>query len=548
MRPLDSSKLSSQISLEKLSKALPVYSSRQLKHTEFRITGRSGDTTKRSSLLLKESASQKFIGISTEKIEESNLLHQESLPNLQNLALDRISALEEKKNPYLKKNIVITRGPSLKTAHNFFIMPCLTDFLKEDNSSRAIRIRDISTTSKNSLVRDSSPTSPTRSEPSAADTLIKESRFAPNPLILEPLNPPVPTNKARQASESLLKLISTDNNHLMKYLPRPSKPQVPHSFTDVAPPEQENPEETKPKAKTVFKISKIRESKEAKPAIHQEFPIQSIKWEGKNFPELHKMLIFSKVLGSGAFSKVYQAIDVPTGHQVAVKVMDKSMITTRNWRRLVEKELEIMSIISHPNICHFYRMVESDTKVCLVMELGDNQTLSKVLSKCQDKKMDEKTAAIFLKELANTVAYLHKEGICHRDLKLSNVIVGHNQKIKLIDFGFAENNPGKLKESCGTLSYMAPELIKKQEYVGKKVDIWALGVILFRLVTGKFPFGKDEDMDIKTRICEGRPVYPHFVSAECRDLLDGCFRIDPRSRLSIDDVLDSEWLSKKLLE
>ena len=177
-------------------------------------------------------------------------------------------------------------------------------------------------------------------------------------------------------------------------------------------------------------------------------------------------------------------------------------------------------------------------------------TLSKLLSELNPKLMEENVASGYFRPLAEAVAYLHREKISHRDLKLSNVLIDKTQKIKLIDFGFAENTGGMLREFCGTLSYMAPELIEKKEYLGAKADIWSLGVILFRLVSGKFPFGStlyftldDEDKDVRTRITEGKATYPSFMSPECRDLLDGCFKTDPERRWSIDQVLGSEWLS-----
>lgn len=123
------------------------------------------------------------------------------------------------------------------------------------------------------------------------------------------------------------------------------------------------------------------------------------------------------------------------------------------------------------------------------MELCGVMTLGRMASEMPDKKFSEKEAAKIFVPLVQAVDYLHAEGIYHRDLKLSNILVGDQGTVKLIDYGFAENSGQKLKEYCGTLSYMAPELITRNPYYGKYVDSWALGVILYRIVTGLFPFG-----------------------------------------------------------
>lgn len=97
---------------------------------------------------------------------------------------------------------------------------------------------------------------------------------------------------------------------------------------------------------------------------------------------------------------------------------------------------------------------------------------------------------------------MHNNLICHRDLKLENILVSNRSRIKIIDLGFGIRTPEDvmLKMHCGTTSYMAPEIVRKSAYNGFKADIWALGIVLYVMLTGKFPFNGKTEKDIFSRI------------------------------------------------
>ena len=106
------------------------------------------------------------------------------------------------------------------------------------------------------------------------------------------------------------------------------------------------------------------------------------------------------------------------------------------------------------------------------------------------------------RQIAEAMEYLHSLNICHRDIKLDNILIeNRTNNIKIIDFGFSVIcGNQKLKIFCGTPSYMSPEIVQKRDYEGKPVDMWALGVLLFAMLTGTFPFRGISESDLYYKI------------------------------------------------
>lgn len=123
------------------------------------------------------------------------------------------------------------------------------------------------------------------------------------------------------------------------------------------------------------------------------------------------------------------------------------------------------------------------------MELCGSMTMSQFCRSRPHKRLTDDEAFEMFFPLLKAVHYLHSKKVSHRDLKLTNVLVDREQRVKLIDFGFADNSGRPLHAYCGTPSYMAPEIILKKEYSGLSVDVWALGVVLYKMLTGEYAFG-----------------------------------------------------------
>ena len=144
--------------------------------------------------------------------------------------------------------------------------------------------------------------------------------------------------------------------------------------------------------------------------------------------------------------------------------------------------------LQHENIISLRHAVRDGRKILLIMENGGKQSLSGLLRKTNN--FDEARTKAYFRQIMDGVAYCHHKNICHRDIKLGNILVDDNGKVKIIDFGFSMKckTRSKFTIACGTPPYMSPELAAGQTYSGMSADIWALGVCLYLMLTGKFPF------------------------------------------------------------
>lgn len=140
-------------------------------------------------------------------------------------------------------------------------------------------------------------------------------------------------------------------------------------------------------------------------------------------------------------------------------------------------------------------------------------------------------------------ANLPSECAIDRDLKAENLLLDSQLGIKLIDFGLSNRwAPGELlKTFCGSPTYTAPELIKRQQYEGPEVDLWSLGVLLYVLVCGSLPFDGNTFQELFTKIINGQYIVPDHVSSECRDLIGRMLVVNPKQRATLDQVREHPW-------
>uniref|UniRef100_A0A671LNB0 SNF-related serine/threonine-protein kinase n=1 Tax=Sinocyclocheilus anshuiensis TaxID=1608454 RepID=A0A671LNB0_9TELE len=250
-----------------------------------------------------------------------------------------------------------------------------------------------------------------------------------------------------------------------------------------------------------------------------------------------------KTLGRGHFAVVKLARHVFTGEKVAVKVIDKTKLDTVATGHLFQ-EVRCMKLVQHPNIVRLYEVIDTQTKLYLILELGDGGDMFDYIMK-HEEGLNEELAKKYFAQIVHAISYCHRLHVVHRDLKPENVVFFEKQGlVKLTDFGFSNKfQPGKkLTTSCGSLAYSAPEILLGDEYDAPAVDIWSLGVILFMLVCGQPPFQEANDSETLTMIMDCKYTVPAHISNACKDLINRMLQRDPKRRASLEEIESHTWL------
>ncbi|XP_076800725.1 uncharacterized protein LOC143445481 isoform X2 [Clavelina lepadiformis] len=160
-------------------------------------------------------------------------------------------------------------------------------------------------------------------------------------------------------------------------------------------------------------------------------------------------------------------------------------------------------------------------------------------------RMAEREARVKFKQIVAAVYYCHSRHVVHRDLKAENLLLDAGKNIKIADFGFANyyEESELLKTWCGSPPYAAPELFEGKEYVGPKVDVWSLGVVLYVLVCGSLPFDDSTLQALRQRVLCGKFRIPFYMSRECEDLVQNMLRVCPNKRYSVKQVCSHKWIA-----
>uniref|UniRef100_I3KS44 MAP/microtubule affinity-regulating kinase 3 n=1 Tax=Oreochromis niloticus TaxID=8128 RepID=I3KS44_ORENI len=249
-----------------------------------------------------------------------------------------------------------------------------------------------------------------------------------------------------------------------------------------------------------------------------------------------------KTIGKGNFAKVKLARHIPTGREVAIKIIDKTQLNPSSLQKLY-REVRIMKILNHPNIVKLFEVIETEKTLYLVMEYASGGEVFDYL--VAHGRMKEKEARAKFRQIVSAVQYCHQKHIVHRDLKAENLLLDADMNIKIADFGFSNEFTvgGKLDTFCGSPPYAAPELFQGKKYDGPEVDVWSLGVILYTLVSGSLPFDGQNLKELRERVLRGKYRIPFYMSTDCENLLKRFLVLNPGKRGTLEQIMKDRWIN-----
>lgn len=254
-----------------------------------------------------------------------------------------------------------------------------------------------------------------------------------------------------------------------------------------------------------------------------------------------------KVLGWGYNGVVRLATNKAKNQKFAVKAFKTANINA-DVKAQLESEVEIVLSMDHPHIIRLFAVYESDEFLHLVMEcMEGGELFDRVMMR---KRFTERDAAEAVWQMLLSINYLHSHDIVHRDLKLENFLyeTESSDHLKLIDFGFSKVwDPNvKMAVCCGTLSYVAPEVLNKS--YTSQCDIWSLGIVCFILLAGYMPFsgaGATQMRNIQEGKYVMKPEKWNNISMEGKEFTKALLQVDPNKRLTAQAALEHAWISKR---
>lgn len=246
-------------------------------------------------------------------------------------------------------------------------------------------------------------------------------------------------------------------------------------------------------------------------------------------------------IGEGSTGTVCIATERSTGRKVAVKKMD---LRKQQRRELLFNEVVIMRDYHHPNIVEMYESFLVGDELWVVMEFLEGGALTDIVTHA---RMDEEQIATVCKQCLKALAYLHSQGVIHRDIKSDSILLAADGRVKLSDFGFCAQVSQELpkrKSLVGTPYWMSPEVISRLPY-GPEVDIWSLGIMLIEMVDGEPPFFNEPPLQAMRRIRDMPPPKlknTHKVSPRLQGFLERLLVRDPGQRATAQELLQHPFL------
>lgn len=254
-----------------------------------------------------------------------------------------------------------------------------------------------------------------------------------------------------------------------------------------------------------------------------------------------------RTLGEGSFGKVKLAIHRVSGQKVALKIIARQKLVTRDMAGRIEREIQYLQLLRHPHIIKLFTVITTPKDIIMVLEYAGGELFDYIV---QNGKMAEDKARKFFQQIVCAVEYCHRHKIVHRDLKPENLLLDEQLNVKIADFGLSNimTDGNFLKTSCGSPNYAAPEVISGKLYAGPEVDVWSCGVILYVLLVGRLPFDDEYIPALFKKIAQGNYQVPNYLSSGAVRLIRKMLQVNPVNRITVEEIRQDPWFMKDLPE
>jgi len=249
-------------------------------------------------------------------------------------------------------------------------------------------------------------------------------------------------------------------------------------------------------------------------------------------------------LGKGSFGVVNKIRRKKTGKIYALKSMRKQEVIEGNLVNQVELEIQVQRKLKHRNVLRLFRHFEDDDTVYLLLEYCAKGELYQILRTQKGRRFSEGMACKLFVQVAEGLDYLHSNGIIHRDIKPENLLLDHDDVLKIADFGWCAELNVSRTTFCGTLDYLAPEMIQGKGH-NHTLDVWSAGVLLYEMIVGRPPFQSTHHGQLISRILNLELVFPGFMSTDARELVTHLLQREPASRLPLQDATKHPWVRRQ---
>jgi len=297
--------------------------------------------------------------------------------------------------------------------------------------------------------------------------------------------------------------------------------------------------------------------------IHHEFEMftqlqpSDISYKIREQPKMVHQYILGEILGEGSYAKVREAVDSITSRRVAIKILKKRHLKKiPGGENSVKKEINVLKKLHHLHIVELLEFftIDEKEKMYIVLEYVGGGTLQGLVERAPDGKLPLRQAQAIFRQLLDGLEFIHSNMVVHGDIKPDNLMFTDDGTLKMSDFGVAEEltdevDPDMLSKSAGSPAFQPPEVASGSDLISPfKVDVWAAGIVLYIMVVGKYPFSGSNVYTLFESISKAEYALPDTLDAVLVDLLHGILHADPRFRLTIQEIIDHEWVREDIAD